>query len=136
MLADGTVGMHRGITTRSLDALANPNYAVLDTSKVTVCDLIADELAVNWGAFVSENQKLSSTEDPDELVPGVTNLAGVKSWVMGILEKWDPEYLDAVSEDDVTCTRATSPAGRVRSVIELRPVDGLYQNDTTIRQTA
>lgn len=136
VLADGTVGMHRGITTRSLDALSNPNYAVLDTSKVTVCDFIADELAVNWGAFVSENQKLSSTEDPDELVPGVTNLAGVKSWVMGILEKWDPEYLDAVSEDDVTCTRATSPAGRVRSVIELRPVDGLYQNDTTIRQTA
>lgn len=136
VLADGTVGIHRGITTRSLDALSNPNYAVLDTSKVTVPDFIADELAVNWPSFVVENQKLASTEDNDELVPGVTNLAGVKSWVMGILEKWDPEYLDAVAEADVTVTRATSPAGRVRSVIELRPVDGLYQNDTTIRQVA
>lgn len=136
VLADGTVGIHRGITTRSLDALSNPNYAVLDTSKVTVPDFIADELAVNWGSFVALNQKLASTEDPDELVPGVTNLAGVKSWVLGILEKWDPEYLDGVELDDVTCTKAASPAGRVRSVIEVRPVDGLYQNDTTIRQVA
>lgn len=136
VLADGTVGIHRGITTRSLDALSNPNYAVLDTSKVTVPDFIADELAVNWPGFVALNQKLASTEDPDELVPGVTNLAGVKSWVLGVLEKWDPEYLDGVAEDDVTVTKAVSPAGRVRSVIEVRPVDGLYQNDTTIRQVA
>lgn len=136
VLADGTCGIHRGVTTRSLDALSNPNYAVLDTSKVTVCDFIADELAVNWPSFAAENRKLASTEDPDELVPGVTNLAGVKSWVMGILEKWDPEYLDAVDEDDVSCTRASSPAGRAQTVIELRPVDGLYQLDTTIRQTA
>ena len=136
VLADGTVGIHRGVTTRSLDALSNPNYAVLDTSEVTVPDFIADELAVNWPSFAAENRKLASTEDPDELVPGVTNLAGIKSWDLGILERWNPEYLDGVSEDDVTVTRATSPAGRAVSVIEVHVVKGLYQHDVTVRQGA
>jgi len=136
VLGDGTCAIHRGITTRSLDALSNPNYSVLDTSKVTVTDFVADELQTNWSAFVSVNNRLASTEDVDELQPGVTNLGQIKSWSMGVSEKWDGIYLDGVFEDDFAVTRAVSPAGRANLVQEVRPIDGLYQLDTQVRQVA
>ena len=135
VLADGTCGIHRGVTTRSLDALSNPNYAVLDTSKVTVCDFIADEPSGQLAQLRGRRPKLASTEGPGRAVPGVTNLAGVKSWVMGILEKWDQS----------TSTRSTGrrlvhaarlARGPRADRDRARPVDGLYQLDTTIRQTA
>jgi phage tail sheath gpL-like len=36
----------KSVTARSLDASSNPNYAVHDTSKVTVCHYVADQLEV------------------------------------------------------------------------------------------
>ena len=40
----GFVEIHRSVTSRFLDSNNVPNYAVLDTSKVTVTDYIADDL--------------------------------------------------------------------------------------------
>ena len=46
----------KSVTTRALDALANPNYAVHDTSKVTVSDYLADKVEADVGTeFASKN---------------------------------------------------------------------------------
>ncbi|GAG09333.1 unnamed protein product, partial [marine sediment metagenome] len=56
--ADGTVKIVRSITSRSQDAAGNPSYNVLDTSKVTVPDGLADEIQAEFAGERWRNRNI------------------------------------------------------------------------------
>jgi phage tail sheath gpL-like len=57
----GYVAIERSITTRSNDSFGNDNFAVLDTSKVSVSDFVADDLQVQ---IQTEYRGKNLTPDP------------------------------------------------------------------------
>jgi len=133
----GVLYVVRSITSRSQDVNGQPNYAVLDTAKVTVPDYFADQLQVNWPAYVAQNPKLGP--DPTDDVapdPGVATPSSIRQWIYEQEKALEPEMLSNVDANmpNLVVTIPGSPAGRARATIPLDVVEGLYQLDTTINQ--
>lgn len=135
----GNAYIHRGITTRSQDTGGAPNYAVLDTAKVTVPDYIADDLAAWWPSFVAANPKFRSVDDPagDPPPAGVATPGTIRVEVYARLLGYEDDGLIenvAANEPNLVVTAAASPAGRATAKIPADVIEGLYQFDATIQQ--
>lgn len=137
--SSGRVYVVRGVTTRSLDAASNPDYAVLDTSKVTVPDYVADDLSANWGAFAAVNPKVGpDPTDPEDMPPeGVATPKMAKDWIYGRLKEHEAagmiNNVDALI-DSLIVELAASPAGRLNAVVPTDVIEWLCQLAASVRQ--
>lgn len=78
----------RSVTTRCADPISKtPNYAVIDTQIVTVCDNTAEEIAIQ-GAPIIRGSKLApdSTDGSGPKIRGVLTPSAWKGFVLGILD--------------------------------------------------
>lgn len=136
-LSDGTCSLARSITSRSQDTTTAPNYAVLDTSKVTVPDFFADTLQANWSGFVLRNPKLAPDPvDGEDPIPGVATPSSIRTWIYELEKQVENELLVNVDAllPNLSVTLASSPAGRAVAKIPLDVIEGNYQLDTTVQQ--
>lgn len=147
--AGGVVGICRSITTKSLDASVQPDYRVLDTTKVTVCDAFADVLDLGFTDVFQQpgaGFKLaadSSTGDPPP--PGVATPASILDWARATYRRYDGTAQGSIGQwfenvetyvPLVTCEIAASPAGRVLLSIPVDVIEGLHQGSIDLRQVA
>lgn len=133
----GIVYVARSITSRSQDTTGVPNYAVLDTAKVTVPDFFADTLQVNWPSFVAANPKLGPDPVGEDLPdPGVATPRSIRSWIYELEKGLEPDMLVEVDANlpNLIVTIPGSPAGRTTAKIPLDVVEGNYQLDASISQ--
>lgn len=133
----GVVYIMRSVTSRSQDVNGVPNYAVLDTAKVTAPDFFADTLQVNWPAFVANNPKIGpDPTDGGPPSPGVATPSGTRQWIYEFQKGLEPDMFTDVDAllPNLSVVIASSPAGRLTAKIPLNVVEGNYQLDATINQ--
>lgn len=137
--AGGDVYLVRSITSRCKDASGNADYSVLDTTKVTVCDFIGDDIEVGFaGEFA--NSKIGEDDEDDEVAPepGVVTPKMVRDWLYGkLVEYQDVEHLIVKVEENepnLIVEVAASPAGRINAAIPADVIEGLHQFAASVRQ--
>lgn len=139
---DGTsVFVVRAVTNYSTDTQGNPDFSVLDISKVEVPDFIADTLELN---FLSEFQGFKLDVDPPagELPePGVATPASIRDWIFSILKDYavggpGPLLLSQVEEtkDQIAVELDSASDGRANAVIPNNVVDGFHQGAFDVQQ--
>jgi phage tail sheath gpL-like len=128
----------RSITTRSLDASSQPSYSVLDTSNVTICDHVADDLQSDLTATFAGCKLASDSDDgePPDVARVVTpsiirsrlhyKLKGYEG--AGIIRDVDANLALLVVEEDA------GVAGRVNAEIPCEPIPGLHVLGGNVRQ--
>lgn len=133
----GFTTVARSITSRSL-ASGVPNYAVLDTSNVTVCDHVADSLqgtlATTYAGF-----KLApnSADGLPPRAPNVTTPNLIRSVLARELALFEEAGLIidvAANLSLLTVTASPSVAGRVDCNIPCEPIPGLHVLGGDVRQ--
>lgn len=133
----GRTYIHRSVTSRSQDSGGNPNYAVLDTAKVTVSDYVADQLQVWWSGFVALNGKLAPDDaDGNPPPPGVATPSTIKDGIYAELKALEPQMLTNVDEQlpNLVVEIASAPDGRVNALIPADIVEGAYQLAAAVQQ--
>lgn len=138
----GDVFIVRAITNYSTDSSSNPDFSVLDVSKVDVPDFIADELEINFpGAFpgfkLDDDPPAGTLPERDTATP-----SSIKDWIFGILKDHDaggpfPQVLQNVDdlESQLDVEIDATVAGRANAVIPLDVVEGFHQAAFDIQQT-
>lgn len=133
----GNVYICRSITSRSQDSQSNPNYATLDTSKVTAPDFLADDLQVWWSGFVQVNGKVAP-DDPDGNPPdpGVATPLMIKDGIYGRIKALEPNVFVNVDANlpSLIVELAETPDGRVNALIPVDVVEGAYQFAAAVQQ--
>lgn len=134
----GRAYIHRSITSRSQDTSGNPNYAVLDTAKVTVSDFLADQLEIWWAGFVQTNPKIAPDDpDGDPPPPGVATPTTIKDGIYAELKALEAAgMLTSVDEQlpNLVVELAGSPDGRVNALIPADVIEGAYQLAAAVQQ--
>lgn len=132
----GFVTVARSITTRSL-ASGVPNYAVLDTSNVTICDHVADDLN-SFLASTYAGFKLTSNSS-DGLPPRAPNVT-TPNLIRAVIAQRLAEFEEAAIIKDtaanlplLTVTASATP-GRVDCEIPCEPMPGLHVLGGDVRQ--
>lgn len=134
----GYVAIGRCITTRSL-ANGVPNYAVLDTSNVTICDHVADSmqasLAVTYAGF------RLAPDSSDGLPPRaerVTTPRLIRSELARQLKGFEEQgiIIDVDANLSLLSVTASATPGRVDCSIPCEPIPGLHILGGDVRQTA
>lgn len=132
----GFVTVARCITSRSL-ASGVPNYAVLDTSNVTICDYVADDLN-SFLASTYAGFKLTSNSS-DGLPPRAPNVT-TPNLIRAVIAQRLAEHEEAAIIKDtaanlslLTVTASATP-GRVDCEIPCEPMPGLHVLGGDIRQ--
>lgn len=128
----------RSITARSLDGDSNPSYSVLDTSNVTICDHVGDDLQLDLAVTFAGCKLASDSEDgqppeaPNVVTPSMIRqrihykLKGYES--AGIVRDVDANLSLLVVEEDA------GVPGRVNAEIPCEPIPGLHILGGNVRQ--
>jgi phage tail sheath gpL-like len=133
----GNAYILRSVTSRSQDTTGAPNYAVLDTSKVTVPDYVADQLESWWSSFVQVAGKLAPDDaDGEPPPPGVATPSTIKDGIYAELKALEPQMLVNVDLQlpNLVVEIAASPDGRVNALIPCDVVEGAYQFAAGVQQ--
>lgn len=128
----------RSITTRSLDGSSQPSYSVLDTSNVTICDYVADDLRSDLASTFAGTKLASDSSDgqPPE-VPNVVTPSMIRQRIhyklkgyedAGIVRDVDTNLSLLVVEEDA------GVAGRVNAEIPCKPIPGVHVLAGNVRQ--
>ena len=132
----GYTTVARSITSRSL-ASGVPNYAVIDTSNVTICDYVADDLN-SFLASTYAGFKLTSNSS-DGLPPRAPNVT-TPNLIRAVIAQRLAEHEEAAIIKDtaanlslLTVTASATP-GRVDCEIPCEPMPGLHVLGGDIRQ--
>jgi phage tail sheath gpL-like len=132
----------RFITSKSLDASAQPDYRVLDASKVAVPDFLADELQV----FLADrfpNANIGPDVEGQVPPPGVVTPSMAEDAIFERLLAFDvsnptaeKRLIENVSarRSEIVVEIATSPAGRFNFVAPVDVVEGAHQWTGDLRQ--
>lgn len=135
----GFCAISRSITTRSL-AGNTPNYSVLDTSNVTVCDYVADDLQSDLGTVFAGKNLAADTSDG--LPPTAANVVTPSMIRSRIAYKLGTYEENGIVRDVnanlpllVVVENLASP-GRVDAEIPCEPVPGLHVLGGNLRQVA
>jgi phage tail sheath gpL-like len=136
---DGSVYIVRSITTRSRDALANADYRVLDTCKVSVPDEAADRFEL---AFADRFSTFKASQDPDDgepSAPGVVTPSMCRDLSFEITSQMEEEgLLESGSaerlKDQIAWELSTTSAGRFNGVIPLDVIEWASQFCTNVLQ--
>ena len=135
----GLTALSRSITSRSL-YLGVPNYAVIDTEFVTVCDYVADDLQSSL-AVTYQGFKLGadSTNGTPPLAPNVTTPSLVRSFILDKLAGYEVRAIlrDVTANASLLAVQADPVvSGRLNCEIPCEPVSGLHIIAGNVRQLA
>jgi len=126
----------RSITTRSLSA-GVPNYAVLDTSNVTICDHVADglnsTLASTYAGFKLAPNSADGLPPRTERVTTPDLIRAVIARELALYEEAGVIIDVAANLSTLSCVASTTP-GRVDCVIPCEPIPGLHILGGDVRQ--
>ena len=138
-VSGGKVAICRSITTKSQDALGNPDYRTIDTASVVVPDYIADDIAATWSGFVSTaGAKLGENPAEGKAPPaGVVTPKMARDFLYGRLKAAEEsalvENVDArLAELTVSINQVAS--GRLDASIPVDVVKLLHQFGADVRQ--
>jgi phage tail sheath gpL-like len=132
---NGEMAIVRSITTRSQTSGGTADYAVLDVSKVTVPDYVADTLEANYSTW--DGFKLA--DDDADGAPPPTNVATpklLKDWAFGLLKDIEADG-HIVNVDDLAASlvfEVSATAGRVNAQVPVDVIEGLHQMAADVRQ--
>ena len=139
-LRPGYGALVRSVTSRSL-AAGVPNYAVIDTAYVTVCDYAADDLRAYLATELA-GAKLGADDasgNPVTRAPNVTTPSAIRSLIFGRLKTYEADAIlrDVSLNDALLVVEAdgTTP-GRVNCEIPCEPITALHQVAGNVRQLA
>lgn len=131
----------RAITNYSTDSQGNPDYSVLDISKVEVPIYIADTLEIN---FLSVFQGFKLDDDPPAGTlpePGVATPKSIKDWIFSILKDHaaggaSPYLLSNVEEfkNLIVVELDSASDGRSNAVVPIDVVEGYHQGAFDVQQ--
>jgi phage tail sheath gpL-like len=135
----GLTALSRSITSRSL-YLGVPNYAVIDTEFVTVCDYVADDLQSSL-AVTYQGFKLGadSANGNPPLAPNVTTPSLVRSFILDKLAGYEVRAIvrDVTANASLLAVQADPVvSGRLNCEIPCEPVSGLHIIAGNVRQLA
>ncbi len=135
----GLCSLSRSITSRSL-YLGVPNYAVIDTEFVTVCDYVADDLQSSL-AVTYQGFKLGadSANGNPPLSPNVTTPSLVRSYILDRLAGYEARTIirDVTANASLLAVQADPVvSGRLNCEIPCEPVSGLHIIAGNVRQLA
>jgi len=135
----GFCALSRSITSRSL-ANGVPNYAVIDTEFVTVCDYVADDLQSSL-TTTYQGFKLGadSTNGNPPLSPRVTTPSLVRSFILDKLAGYEAAAIlrDVTANASLLVVQADPVvSGRLNCEIPCEPVSGLHIIAGNVRQLA
>lgn len=141
LAAYGTSGASqvvRSVTTRCQDASGNPNFAVLDTSNVTVPDYVADDLATSYPTDFAGFKVMADPSDGSQpKIPNVTTPNQIRAWIMKHLKTAEQSGIvmnvDAHAGDLAVALDGSTP-GRVLADIPTAVMPGLHQFVANVRQ--
>lgn len=135
----GRTSIVRSITTRSL-ANSQPNYAVIDTSTVTILDAVADDLQLDLATVFRGKKIRPDTDDgsppkaPNVVTPGMIYDRIFFKLKIYEQDKGWIENVDALKPLLVVVMSATT--GRVDCEIPVDPGSGLHIIGFNVRQSA
>ena len=132
----GYTTVARCITSRSL-ASGVPNYAVLDTSNVTICDHVADGLNSELASLYAGFKLTSDSSDGlPPRAPNVTSPALIRSEIARILTGYEEKAIirDVTANLALLTVTASATPGRVDCEIPCEPMPGLHVLGGDIRQ--
>lgn len=132
----GEVFIVRPITNYHQDASNNPDYGVLDLSKVAVSDFLADDIEV---FFASEFAGyLIAPDDPegDAPPPGVLTPSMGRDAIYARLKLYENTLITDVdaSAPNILVEIAASPAGRLNGSIPINVIEQFHQGAFQLRQ--
>lgn len=132
----GYMAIGRSVTTRSLSA-GVPNYAVLDTSNVTICDHVADglnsTLAATYAGFKLAPNSADGLPPRTERVTTPDLIRAVIARELALYEEAGVIIDVAANLSTLSCVASTTP-GRVDCVIPCEPIPGLHILGGDVRQ--
>ena len=127
----GRSTISRSITTFFLDASSNPNYAVIDTEFVTVCDAVADALQAQYGIdFAGFNVVADPADGSPIKIAKTTTPNGVFAWAFKWLKSYEAQgwiqQVDA-KKSQLAVILDPSTSGRLLANIPVFPASNLHQ---------
>jgi phage tail sheath gpL-like len=137
-LNPGYVKMARSITTLWQDASGNPNFAVIDTTDVTVPDFVADDLQV-FLASTYQGVKLG-VDDPSGSGPTIPNMTTPKLIRQTVLERLFFHQGNGViinvagHVNDLNVVASNTVVGTVLMDVPVVPAPGLHILGGNVRQ--
>lgn len=126
----------RSITSRSLSAGVS-NFAVLDTSNVTVCDYVADGLNASLATTYAGFKLTSDSSDgTPPRTPNVTTPNLIRSEIARILAGYEEAAIikDVAANLSLLTVTASATPGRVDCQIPCEPMPGLHVLGGDVRQ--
>ena len=134
----GNVTITRSITSRSRDAAGNANYNVLDTSKVTVPDFMADDITVGFAAEFSQFKLAPDDEDgePPPAGAAIATPSTIRDWIEARLVGYQETGLivNVAANLPSLVVEIGATSGRVNASIPADVIEGLHQFAGDVRQ--
>lgn len=135
----GFCAVARSITSRSLSN-GVPNYAVIDTEFVTVCDYVADDLqSALTTAYQGFKLGADATNGTPPLAPRITTPSLVRSFILDRLAGYEAAAIlrDVAANASLLAVQADPiVSGRLNCEIPCEPVSGLHIIAGNVRQLA
>lgn len=135
----GFCALARSVTSRSL-ANGVPNYAVIDTEFVTVCDYVADDLQSSLStAYQGFKLGADSANGNPPLSPRVTTPSLVRAFILDRLAAYEARSIlrDVTANVSLLVVEADAVvSGRLNCEIPCEPVSGLHIIAGNVRQIA
>lgn len=134
----GYVEIARSITTRFKDDSGATNYAVLDTSEVTVIDACSDEIRTD--AQVAFRKTKLVDDDPTGKLPEIPRAvtpSAVKSWLMAKIQSFASRgwiINVATHASKLAVVRDAAARGRLNAEIPIEPAPGFHILGANVRQ--
>lgn len=137
-LNPGGTSVVRCVTTRSLDGASNPNYAVLDTSEVTITDYMADTLRVGLSTtYASFKLGVDAADGTAPKIPRVATPSMLRVYAIGLAK--DAEAAGILTNVDAHLSQFQfvadpNAAGRVNFEYPVPTIKGLHITAGNVRQ--
>lgn len=135
VIVNGAVAICRSVTTRSQDSAGNPNYSVLDTSKVSVAIYIADDIQAGWVSEFPNFKAAPDNSNGDPPPDSVLTPLMVRDWLYSKLKDYERRglivdvdaYLDNLKVE-------LASGGRFLATIPDDTIEGAHQFAGDLRQ--
>jgi phage tail sheath gpL-like len=135
----GFCALARSVTSRSLSN-GVPNFAVIDTEFVTVCDYVADDLQSNLAtSYQGFKLGADSANGNPPLSPRVTTPSLVRAYILDRLAGYEARSIlrDVTANVSLLVVEADAVvSGRLNCEIPCEPVSGLHIIAGNVRQIA
>lgn len=136
----GFCSLVRSITSRSLDGGGTQNYSVIDTSSVTVCDYVADDLQADISTvFAGKNLASDSDDGSPPTAANVVTPSMVKArfaYKLGLYEESGITRDAAANMSLLAVEEDSGTPGRLNCEIPCEPATPLHIVGGNVRQIA